>query len=191
MIASILSLKNNKKAQITMFIFYGIILLLVIVLFLLATGIMAQKINDALDQDIDLGQVNLADLNEQTYGKYNTMLVKHSDFMGIASIFGMIMGLLLSSYVLRGKFPKWAIILDIFIIIAFFIFSIYLSQAYSTILNALQQAGEPFLEDIMPKTSQFLINLPIYVVIIGALMMALFHSSIPRKRTQGGTFQGI
>ncbi len=190
MIASILSLKNNKKAQMTLFILYGIVIVFAIVLFLLATGIMASKINQALDQDIDLGQVNLADLNEQTYGKYNTMLVKHSDFMGLSSIFGMILGLLLSSYVLRGRFPKWAIILDIFILIAFFIFSIYLSQAYSTILNTLQEAGEPFLEEVMPKTSKFLINLPIYIVIIGALMMVLFHSSIPRKRKAGG-FQGI
>ena len=189
MTVSILS-SSNKKAQMTMFIFVGIIIVLAIVFFLLATGIMAEKINEALDQDIDLGQVNLADLNELTYGKYNTMLVKHSDFMGLCSIFGMILGLLLSAYVMRGKFPKWAIILDIFIIIVFFIFSIYLSQAYLTILNALEQAGETFLEDSMPKTSRFLINLPIYIAIIGALMMILFHSSIPRKRTER-SFTGI
>lgn len=192
MIASILTLKKNKKAQMTMFIFFGIVLLLAIVFFLLVTGIMANKINTALNQDIDLGQVNLADLNKQTYGKYNTMLLNHSDFMGVCAIFGMILGLFLSSYTLRGKLPKWSIILDIFIIIAVFIFSVYISQAYSTLINALAEASEPFLEVTMPKTSMFMLNLPIFVVIIGAIMMILFHSSIPRKREErGGEFRGI
>ncbi len=193
MIASILTLKKNKKAQMTMFIFFGIILVLGIIFFLLATGIMANKINNALSQDIDLGQVNLKDLNELTYGKYNTMLVNHSDFMGICAIFGMILGLFLSSYALRGKLPKWALILDVFIIFAVFIFSIYLSKAYSVLVNSLAEASEPFLETIMPKTSMFMLNLPIFVVIIGVVMMVLFHSSIPRKREErfGREFQGI
>ncbi len=192
MVVSILTLKKNKRAQMTMFIFFGILLLFSIILFLMVIGIMAGKINSALDQDIDLGQVNLADLNTLTYGKYNTMLVNHSDFIGISAIFGMILGLFLASYMLRGKLPKWTIILDIFIIFGAFIFSLYLSKSYSILLNSLTEASIPFLETTMPKTSMFMVNLPVFVVIIGVIMMVLFHSSIPKKREEsGGEFRGI
>ena len=104
--------------------------------------------------------------------------------MGILSIFGMILGLFLSSYILRNTLPKWAIVLDIIIIVAVFIFALYLSSAYGSVMDGLASSGEFFLEDNLPKTSKFMLNLPIYVAIIGAIMMVLFHSSIPRKREE-------
>ncbi len=188
-----LNLKKNKKAQTTMFLFFGIILLLVVIFFLLVMGIMTSKINDALSQDIDIGSVNLATLNEQTFGMYNSMILNNADFMGVCAIFGMVLGLFLSSFFVRGRFPKWGIILDLFMIIAIFIFSIYLSQTYQHLLDALAGASEPFLEDYMPKTSMFMLNLPIYVVIIASVMMILFHSSIPRRKGEmvGGDLQSL
>lgn len=192
MTASILNMKKNKKGQMTMFILFGVILVFIIILFLLVVGVMSIKINNAFAQDVDIGQVNMATLNAQTFGQYNTMVLRHADFIGICAVFGMVLGLFLSSYFLRGKFPKWAILLDIFIIIAVFIFALYLSQSYNTLVNALADAGETFLEDYMPKTSLFILNLPIFIVIIGAIMMILFHSSLPRRREEGaGGFQGI
>lgn len=189
--ASLMNLKN-KRGQITIFIFFGIIIVFAIIFFILLLGIIAIKTNEALNIDLDLGQVNLAELNAQTYGKYTTMILDHADFIGICAIFGMILGLFLSSYFVRGTYPKWGIILDIFIIIAFFIFSIYLSQAYTSIVNALAQADLTFLEDYMNKTSMFIVNLPIFTVVIGAIMMFLFHSSLPKRKGEiSGEFTGI
>lgn len=75
-----------------------------------------------------------------------------------------------------------------------FMVALYFSSTYSTLLDALAGAGETFLEDYTPRTSSFMIHLPIYIVIVGVIMMFLFHSAIPRtkeeKVIQGG-FQGI
>ncbi len=194
MTASILTLKKNKnkRGQMTIFIFVGIMIVFAIIMYLLVIGIMAAKINSALDKNVTIGQVNLKTINADTYGQYNTMILNNADFMGISSIFGMVLGLFLSAYFLRGRLPKWGIILDLFIIIVIFIFSVYLSQTYSTLIDALASAGETFLEDSLNKTSMFIVNLPIFVAVIGAIMMILFHSAIPRKREDvTGGFQGI
>ena len=194
MIASILTLKKNKRGQITMFIFFGIILVMGIIFYLLVWGIAVGKINSALNQNVSIGQVNLAQINADTIGKYNLMILNSADFMGVASIFGMILGLFLASYVTRGMLPKWGIILDIFIIISVFIFSVYMSQTYSKLIGALATANEPFLEQTIPKTSMFILNLPIFVVVIGVVMLVLFYSSIPRKKEEivgAGGLQGI
>lgn len=177
----------------TIMIFAGILVLFLAVIMLLVGGIVITKINEALDQDIELGQVNLRNVTSDTLGKVNEMYTKNADWWGTAAIFGMILGLFLSSYFLRNRFPKWAIILDIFIIIAAFIFALYFSQIYQTLLDALASAGETFLEDSAPRTSRFILNLPIFIVIIGVIMMVLSHSSIPRKEEEvpGGQFQGI
>ena len=84
-------------------------------------------------------------------------------------------------------------IIDIFIILCAFIFALYFSKSYQLILDAFASAGETFLEDSAPRTSRFILNLPIFVVIIGVVMFVITHSSIPRKseEIQSSQFQGI
>ncbi len=186
---------KNKKGQMTILLiflllglFFGSILLLVGVL-------VSTNINSALDQNITLGQVNLAEVNANTFGKFNEMVVVNADWWGVSAIFGMIFGLFLSAYFLRGTFPKWGIILDIFIIIFTFITALYISSVYQILLDSLSGAGITILEDITPSTSMFILNLPVFVVVIGAIMMILFHSAIPRRTEeriqQGGILQGV
>jgi len=177
-----------------MFIFILIIGVLVASIMLFVGGIITIKINDALSQDVEIGQVNLQDINDDTFGVFNAMYLNNADWWGLSVIFGMMFGLFLSAYFLRGKYPKFGIIFDIFIILAAFIFSLYISSTYSILVDSLNNAGEPFLETYIPKTSMFLLNLHIFVVIIGVISMVLFHSSIPRRTEEayqtGGVLQG-
>ena len=185
----------NKKGQMTIMMTIMLVGLLFALIMLLAGGIAVTKINDALDLDINAGQVNIKNETDRTWGKFADMYITHSDWWGISLIFGMVLGLFISAYFLRDRFPKWGIILDIFIIIVIFIVALYLSSSYSTLLDALADAGETYLEDSVAKTSNFMVNLHIYVVIIGVIMMILFHSSIPKRTEeriqQGGFLQGV
>ncbi len=185
----------NKKGQMSIFMIFLIFGLLAFTIMILVGGVIVVRINNDLNQDIDMGQVNLADLNADTFGVFATTYLNHADWWGICIIFGMILGLFLASYFMRDTLPKWGIILDIFIIIGMFILSLYISSSYSTLLDALSSAGENFLEVYTPRTSTFMVNLPIFIVIIGVISMVLFHSSIPRKKEEryqrGGYLQGI
>ena len=123
------------------------------------------------------------------------MYLENADWWGMSLIFGLILGLFLSAYFMRNRFPKWAIILDIFIIVAMFIVALYISSSYSILLDSLASAGETFLEDYTPKTSGFMINLPIFIAVIGTITMVLLHASIPRRSEEGpqagGILQGV
>lgn len=185
---------KNKRGQTTLMIMILILGLMLTLIMLFVGGVLAVRINSFLDQDIQIGQVNLQTVNAQQFGKFATMYIQSADWWGLCVIIGMVLGLFLSAYFMRGRFPKWAIVLDLFIIISMFFVAQYFAASYNTLLNALSGAGETFLEDYVPKTSSFMVNLHIYTVIIGAIMMFLFHSGIPKteeeKIYQGG-FQGI
>ncbi len=172
---------KNKKGQSTVFILYGLLILFIGVIFLIIIGIVSTNINNSLSQNITIGQVNLKTVSDDTFGKLNTMILNNADWWGIAIIFGMVLGLFLTSYFARNTFPKITIIIDLFMIFVAFIFSLYLSSIYSQLVVALSSAGETFAEVYLPNTSSFILNLPLYVAIIGVIMMILFHSSIPKK----------
>ena len=172
---------KNKKGQTTTFILLGLLIVFILVIGLIVIGSISTHTNDALSQNITIGQVNLKTISDDTFGKLNTMILNNADWWGIATIFGMVFGLFLTSYFARNTFPKIGIIIDIFMIFAAFIFSLYLSVIYKQLVVALSSAGENFAEVYLPNTSYFILNLPIFVAVIGIIMMILFHSSIPRK----------
>jgi len=186
---------ENKKSQSTIFIVILIVGVLLGSILLLTGGLVVVKINEALNIDVEVGQVNLAEENAKTWGKFTEMYVTSADWWGISLIFGMVFGLFLSSYFVRGSFPKWGIVLDLFIILFAFILSLYISSSYQTLVDAMATVDETFLEDVIPKTSMFILNLPIFIPIIGVIMMVLFHSSIPRRTeeriTEGGFLRGV
>jgi len=185
----------RKRGQSTILMVIMLVLIFFGVILLLSGGLVVTKMYTALDQDIDIGQVNLRETNDLTFGKYHEMVLRNADWWGLSLIIGMILGLFLSSYFTRNSFPKIGIILDIFIILFIFFVSLYISSTYQVLLNSLAAAGETFLEDYVTKTSIFVLNLPIFVVIIGVIMMIIFHSSIParteERRIRGETFRGI
>ncbi len=186
---------KNKKGQSTIFMIVLLVVLFLSTILLLVGGLVTTEMNKALDIDVDMGQVNLREVNANTFGKFNEMVVNNADWWGISLIFGMVLVLFLSSYMLRGRMPKWGLILDIFIIMFVFFISLYISSIYQTLLDSLASANITFLEDHVTRTSMFVLNLPIFIVIIGVIMMILFHSSIPKRNEEriqsGGFLRGI
>lgn len=172
---------REKKGQTTFPLIFGIFVVFLSIIGIIFAGIVIGHVNSGLDIDVDVGQVNLRTVNSQTIGQLNFAVVQNADWWGIALIFGMIIGLFLSSYFMRGRFPKIGIILDIGVILVVFIVSLYLRAIYSDVVTALSSGGENFAITYLQNTNYFILNLPVFVVIIGAVMMILFHSGIPPK----------
>lgn len=184
-----------KGGQITIFMTLLLVGLFFALIFILVGGIATVEINNALNKSLVVGQVNMQNISSDTIGQFTVMYLNNADWWGISAIFGMVIGLFLSAYFTRNTFPKWGLVLDIFIIIFIFIISLYLSSAYGAMLDALSDTGQDFLEVYVSRSSMFMLNLPIFVVIIGAISMILFHSSIPKRTEErfqsGGQLQGI
>lgn len=173
--------KMNKRGQITIFILYGLLIVFVGIITLIVIGFFSTNLYSALDKNITLGQVDLQYYNNATIGKFNTMVINNADFWGLALAFGMILGLFAGAYFTRNSSPKIGIIIDIFIIVIAFLVSLYIKTVYSLVVTTLNKAGESFAINYLPGTNFFLLHLPIFITIIGVVMMIIFHSSIPPK----------
>lgn len=168
------------KRGITYNIFYVIVMILFGVVLLGVMGFIFNSVYQGLNQNVMAGQVNLSNATESTFGVFNTAYQNNMDLFGLFLIFGMIGGLFIASFMLRGKWDKLLIVVDIIVMVVVYIASVLLSNAYEQILIASSGVISQF-ETGMPKTSNFLLHLPRYVVIIGVVCMILFYTLIPRK----------
>lgn len=170
-----------KRGQITIFFLVGLFLIFFLIIGLIIVGTLVVNFYTPLNQNITIGQVDLGTVNAQTFGQFYNMVVGHADFWGICIIFGMVFGCFCSSYFLRNRYPKIAVILDIGIIFVAFISSLYLKSIYSEIVTSLASAGQTFAMDNLTKTNFFILNLPIFTTIIGVISVVIFHAGIPPK----------
>lgn len=171
----------NNKGQATMFLLVGLLIVFIGVLVLIVIGFFSVNLNNALDQNVSVGQVNLKTVNSQTIGKFNEMVINNADWWGLGLIFGMILGLWAGAYFTRNTFPLLGIFIDIGIIFISFLVSLYLRAIYSDVVISLNGAGQTFAIDYLQKTNFFVLNLPIFIAIIGIVTMVIFHMKIPQK----------
>ena len=136
-----------------------------------------------LNQNEMVGQVNLSNASESTFGVFDDALNNNLDLFGLFLIFGMIGGLLIASFMLRGKWNKLLIVVDLILMVVVYITAVLISNAYEQLLIASNGVISQF-EGSMPKTSNFILHLPRYVVVIGAVCMILFYSAIPRREDE-------
>ena len=172
-------MKNDKRG-VTFNLFYVLVMVFVGVILFAIFGFVFNSVYNGLNVDVQLGQVNLSNATQETYGVFNTAYDNNLDLFGLFLIFGMIGGFLIASFLMRGKWDKLLIIVDIIILVVVYIASVLLSNAYESLLIASNGIITQF-EGSMPKTSNFILHLPRYVVVIGVLAMILFYAGIPKR----------
>jgi hypothetical protein len=181
----------KDKRGITFNLFYVMAMIIFGVVLLAVLGFIFHSVRVGLNQDEMIGQVNLSNASESTFGVFDTAYNNNLDLFGLFLIFGMIGGLLIASFMLRGKWNKLLIVVDLILMVVVYITAVLISNAYETLLIASSGIISQF-EGSMPKTSNFLLHLPRYVVVIGAICMILFYTLIPRRedeRQEGVAYQ--
>lgn len=173
---------KNKKGFVNIFLimfvllaFLGIVLLGVVVLFM-------DILDDSLDVDLEMGSVNLRDANAATIGQVADGFNVNADFMGIGLIFGMIIGMIGSAYILRGQFPRLFIIVDILVILVSYIIAVYLAGTFDTLINSTTILN--IYEVNMNNSSTFILNLPNIVGIVGVLVMIFSYIPFPKSQSE-------
>jgi len=175
---------KDKKGSAVIWGFVIIFVSLLLAIFLGVTVFSFNLINTVLSQDVDIGQVNLKDVSELTFGKLNTGMINNADTIGIILLLGMCLLMIFNGYYVGSKYPKMFMVIDIFLLILFFIPAIYVSQIYELFINSTDVLSSTFI-DTIPKTSKFMLNLPLIISTVGILTMILSYAGI-RKDDQGG-----
>lgn len=173
----------NKRGENMVWAFMIMFVALLFSIFLGVVVFSFNLINDALSYDIDIGQVNLKEVTEATFGQINTGLIANADTIGVIFLFGMCLLMMLNGYFTGSKYPKLFFIIDFFLLALFFIPSVYISQVYELFINSTDILSETFI-DVLPKTSKFMLNLPIIIATAGIITMIVSYSGIKPKPTQ-------
>ena len=179
----ILDYRWRDKRGVTFNLFTGITIALIGIIVIAVLGFVFSSIYSGLNQDVMVGQVNLSNVTESTYGTLVNAYNSQMDILGLILIFGMIVGMLIASFLLRGKWDKILIVVDLIMMIVVYIFAVMISNYYEMLVTASSGVITQF-EGLMPKSSNFLLHLPLYVVIVGVVAMILFYSSIPKRDTE-------
>lgn len=169
----------NKKglATVNMFlyvfgVFFGIVFLGIIVFIF-------TQVTTVLRTDIDVGQVNLKNVTDDSLGKITDGLADNADNLGIMLILGMALMMIMNGYYFGSRNNKIWLVIDFFILIFVFILAVYMSQTYETLINSTTLLSEIFI-DTIPKASKFVLNLPSIVATLGALIMIFSYAGINR-----------
>ena len=169
----------NKKGTS---IVWGLVIIFVSLLLAIFLGIAVYSfnlVNSILSQDVDIGQVNLKNVSDSTFGQINTGMLNNADTIGIILLLGMCLLMIINGYYLGSKNPKLFFVIDIFLLALFFIPSIYVSQVYETFINSSTVFQDTFINTI-PKVSKFILNLPQIIASVGVITMILSYAGIRR-----------
>lgn len=171
----------NKKGFSVAGSFFIIFISLLFAIFLGLTVFSFNLLTETLSIDVDVGQVNLKDVTEATFGQINTGIINNADTIGIIFLFGMCILMMLNGYYTAKDSPKLFFVIDFFLVILFFIPSIYVSQVYELFINSTSILSGTFI-DVIPKTSKFVLRLPIIIGTVGIVTMILSYSGLGEKQ---------
>lgn len=170
---------GNKKGSAVIWGFVIMFVALLIAIFLGITVYTFNIINSVLSEDIDVGQVNLANVTATTFGQINTGIINNADTIGIILLFGMCLLMIVNGFFFGSKSLKLFFIVDIFLLALFFIPAIYISQVYETFINSSTIFQSTFI-DLIPKTSKFMLNLPGIIGTVGVITMIVSYIGIKK-----------
>jgi len=188
--------KMNKKGvqgPVTIQLFLYVIVAMLAIIFLGVGLYSFNLINDNLGIDLEIGNVNLQNVTADTFGQINSAFTTNADILGITLLLAMSIAMMLNGFFLGRDNSKLWIIGDIFIILFVFILAVYISQVFDSFLTGI--AITPDLESIyiddLSKSSKFILNLPMFVATIGALIMIISYSQLANRKSGGENILGF
>lgn len=172
----------NKKGQPML---YTIVFVIGALIFTVLLGLFVYGyyvVNESLNINISVGQVNLAEVNAQTFGAFANSFIGIADNLGAAVLVMMCFLMILNAYFFGSKYPKLFLVVDIFILIMAFILSVYISSTYYTYINSSSFLS--FYSEKIPKTSAFIVGLPAIVGVVGALILFFSYAAIKKDNPE-------
>lgn len=137
--------------------------------------------------DFTLGNVSFNETYTETLGRAFSSTLASLSNMATSLVIGMVLVMLILGYSLREK-QKLLIIVDIVIIIIAFIFAVYISSTFNTFINS-----DPIYLDVysteIQDASTYLLNLPIFISIIGVLIILVTYLPFKKKQEEPNVLQ--
>lgn len=181
---------KNKKGSAVIWGFAVIFIALLFAIFLGIAIFSFNEVNKILSQDVDIGQTNLKNISDTTFGQINTGMLDNGDTIGIIMLFGMVLLMVFNGFFTGRNNPKLFFVIDIIILAMFFIPAIYVSQIYETFINSTSLLSDVYI-NTLPNVSKFILNLPLIIGTAGILTMILSYTRLRRREVDDFSAQGF
>ena len=176
---------KNKAGKLNalmllLLIFLGFMGIIMMGIFVYGANLIDQTFSSI---DVKIGEVNFTEAYDDTLGKGITIFLDSADNYGLALLLGMVVLMIITSYVFLEKQKVW-IVAEFVILIIAFIFAVMVQGAYNTVINSSTILLDIYSIDLI-KSSKFILNLPIIIPIVWAFIVILVYGLFRRDRRIG------
>lgn len=170
---------NNKgfaSLKLMIFIFFCFFLIM-----FLGIGLYIFTLIDiSLDQDVSVGgNLTLSGVNDLSFGKLADAFADQADNIGVLLLFAMVILMLGTAFYVEPSYPKFALVIDFLILFFAFILAVYVSDLYSVYINSTDLFS--FYQDDLPKSSTFILRLPLIITVVWCMFMIINYSGIKKQ----------
>lgn len=180
----------SKKGFSTTWTLFAFIFFALFAVFIL--GIlyyMGSTANSVLESvDLTVGNQSFHDAYEETLGAGFDAGLSNLSNIALGLLLGMIVLMLVVGYMSGGN-TKIMIIADIAIIVVVFMTSVYLTQSFDSFINSNEEFFIIYSEEF-ENASRIVLNLPIYVAVVGALIIIVTYAAKRKKEPEVVSFSG-
>ncbi len=131
--------------------------------------------------DIKIGDVNFTEAYDDTLGIGVNVFLDSADNYGLGLLLGMVVLMVIASFMFKEKQKAWMVIEFVILIIAF-IFAVTVQRAYDTVINSSTILLDIYSVDLI-KSSKFILNLHIIIPIVWAFIVILSYGLFKKERT--------
>lgn len=177
--------KSGKLNAVMMFvlIMLGFIGIIMIGIFVFGANLIDQTFGSI---NVMIGEVNFTEAYDDTLGQGINTFLDQADSYGLGLLFGMIILIVISSFIFKEKHKLW-LILEFIILIVSFIFAVTIQRIFNTYINLSSEFLDIYSIQLI-NSSKFILNLPIIIPIVWAFIVILSYGLFRKER---GGFQDI
>lgn len=174
---------RNKAGKLNAFmllvlVFLGFMGIIIMGIFIYGANLIDQSFSSV---DLEIGDVNFTEAYDDTLGIGVNVFLNSADNYGLALLLGMIVLMIVSSFVFREKQKVW-IVAEFVILIIAFIFAVTIQRAYDTVINSSTTLLDIYSIDLI-NSSKFILNLHIIVPIVWAFIIIISYGLFKKERT--------
>ncbi len=160
-------------------IFLGFIGIVMMGIFVFGANLIDQTFGSI---DVMIGVVNFTEAYDDTLGQGINSFLDRADSYGLGLLFGMIILIIISSFIFKEKHKSW-ITLEFVILIVAFIFAVTIQRIFNTYINLSPEFLDIYSIQLI-NSSKFILNLPIIIPIVWAFIVILSYGLF-RKEKEG------
>lgn len=171
---------SKKGISATLLLFFYIFFAFIVAVAAGVIYFMLTTVNTSITgmPDIRIGNYSFQTVYTATLGAGITAFINTLQIQSLGLLIGMILVMFIFAYAFKPA-TKLLFIFDIMVMIVCEIVAIYIAQAFQTYVNANTDLLDIYSINI-ETTSNFVLNLPIIIPVIGSIMIALSYATIKK-----------